>query len=245
MGDQWDPFGPTDDATPDIRRILARAQKTRLSLHGAQVKLTGMRHGPGPDNTPPVVQEVSRTDGLWPYLLIRTYAGDSGKRPIEDSDAIPYWWGWMFSPDVFATPAGPPGEPRVVGRDSIAALKAREVQSLPSTQAHDVWVHVWNLGHFQATGVRVRARLVPWYDQPADWPAPPERFLGGSLLDLDDRLGPAAHKAVKVGTFTPDALDSSYLAVLVATAECMTDVSSGDISPGADRHTANRVIEVQ
>ena len=245
MDDQWDPFGPTDDATPDIRRILARAQKTRLSLHGAQVKLTGMRHGPGPDNTPPVVQEVSRTDGLWPYLLIRSYAGDTGTRPVDiDSLIDTDYWGSVYSPDIIMTPAGPPGEPSVVWREGIAELKSREQSIFSPEQVYDLWVHVWNLGRFQAAGVRIRARLLPVTGafEALDWLNPPGRYLGGVQLDLGDRLSETAHLAAKVATFAADDPYLYWEAVLIATAETITDVATGDLSPGADRHTAHRVI---
>ena len=50
----WTPFGPGDTtATPDPTTSQARAAKTRAVLEKAQVELTRMRHGPGPDNTPP------------------------------------------------------------------------------------------------------------------------------------------------------------------------------------------------
>ena len=52
-------------------------------LGQAQVELTRMRHGPGRDNTPPEVVETTRADGLWPFLLLRTIAGDYGARPMS------------------------------------------------------------------------------------------------------------------------------------------------------------------
>jgi hypothetical protein len=239
----WSPFGPGDTASPDTADIVSRATKTMEGLRAAQVTLTGMRHGPGPDGTPPVVEEVSRADGLWPYLLIRTYPGDVGKRPIGLGEEPPGYFGWVSSPDVIVTNAGPAGEPRIVGRGAIDALKAREVGMLTPGFPYDVWVHVWNLGQLQATGVRVRVRLRPTNEfWPNDWPEPAERFLGGTTLDLGDRLSETAHLVIKAATFTPDDLDSYYLALIVATAECPSDVASGDLSRGADRHSAHRLM---
>src|SRR5205823_14898490 len=105
---------------------------------------------PGPDNQDPPVREVTRADGQWPFLLIRTYPGDAGQRPAP-AEVQP-----LQSPDVIVTAAGPADEPRIVDRSGIAALKAREVAKPRRGQALDVWVHVWNLGRSQATGVRVR-----------------------------------------------------------------------------------------
>ena len=63
---------------------------------------------------------------------------------------------------------------------------------------YDVWVHVWNLGQFQATGVRVSARL-----QAPGMPDP--QYLGGTTIDLGDRASDRAHAMVKAATFTADA----------------------------------------
>src|SRR5207253_11361133 len=99
----WTPFGPCDNAAPDVTRILARAARTRAALEKAQVELTGQRHGPGPDGTPPRVRDVSRADALWPFLLVRTFPGDAGARPIN-VDLTPFGTNWKFSgansPDI-------------------------------------------------------------------------------------------------------------------------------------------------
>src|SRR3954466_5716917 len=75
----WTPFGPGDNTpTPEPGDVEARRAKTRAVLEKAQLELTRMRHGPGPDNTPPRVVETTRADGLWPFLLLRYAPGDAG-----------------------------------------------------------------------------------------------------------------------------------------------------------------------
>ena len=228
---------------PDASDVEARAAKTRAVLEAAQVELTRMRHGPGPDNQPPTIVETTRADGLWPFLLIRSYTGDDGARPIQRPDPASAHVDLGFSPDILVTHAGPAGEPTAVGRAGIAALQARAVGMLTPSQPHDIWVHVWNLGQMPATAIRVRVRLQPTDFWPSDWPDPQERYLGGSYLDLGDRVSETSHLVVKAATFTPDDVDSFYMVMLVATAECISDVASGVLALGADRHTAHRLME--
>src|SRR5439155_14651460 len=109
----------------------------------AQRELTGMRHGPGPDGKPPVLRGVSRADGLWPFLVVRTYPGDMGKRPYQSSDTIRPWTTPYNSPDVILASPGLAGEPAVIDRTGVTAIKAREATNLNASEVYDVWVHVW------------------------------------------------------------------------------------------------------
>ena len=239
---EWTPFGPGDNAAPDVATIEARAAKTRAALEKAQVELTGMRYGPGPDGTPPVVREVTRADGLWPFLVIRTYPGDMGKRPFQPADTVTPYTTPVNSPDVIVTNQGPAGEPVVVERSGMAALKGRELfHDILVGMYCDVWVHVWNLGRFQATGVRVRARLGP---SPYHYPPQDPWFLGGTTIDLSDREGDRAHLIVKVGSFQAYGPTIKQWMMVTATAECLSDPATGDLAPGADRHSAHCVINV-
>ena len=237
----WTPFGPGDNAAPDVNAIVDGATKIRERLQAAQLKLTEMRYGPGPDNTPPQVREVTRADGLWPYLLIRSYPGDIGKRPVQPGDSPPGYEGLSLSPDVIVTPAAPAGGPTVVDRDGIAAVQGRGLAGLMLNTAYDVWVHVWNLGRFQATGVRVRVRgrYGPLFQGPGD-PQPTLRFLGVTQLDLGDRLSATAHRLAKAATFTTG--DEGY-EFIIATAECLADAATGDLEMGMDRHSAHRFFK--
>jgi hypothetical protein len=229
----WTPFGPGDQATPDVQGILDQAAKTRASLDEARVKLTRMRHGPGPDGTPPVVADVSRADGLWPFLLIRSMPGDIGARPLPDADAQAISNGASSSPDIILTTPGPVNEPAVLGRDGIAGLDGRHAYVMEFGQSFDIWVHVWNLGRAPAHGVRVRA-----------WLFPTGGFLGGRQLDLGDRTSTESHRVVKVGTYVAGAAGEGTMGQILATAECMSDVSNGNRDAGRDRHSAYRTVYI-
>jgi hypothetical protein len=238
------PFGEDDDSVLDARLVHRELENTRKALQAVQARLTQMRYKPGPDQQVPEVREITRIDGQWPFLLIRTYPGDVGKRPVQLGDGPPsYAFSW-FSPDIIVTEPGPRDEPRIVDdRDGIAALKARE-RTLQRGWTYDVWVHVWNLGQSQVSGVRVRVRIGV-SGVPLGAVTAPQAFLGGTMLDLGDRLSERAHRVVKVASFTISGAGltpSLYNALLVATVDTLSDPSSGDLSPGADRHTAHRFI---
>jgi hypothetical protein len=225
-----------------IQQLQQRVAKTRAALRKAQTALTRLRYGPGPDNTDPPIREITRADGQWPFLLIRSYMGDVGQRPIPN----PGRRHWTLSPDIIITPAGPANEPRIVDRSGIDALGARDLWrvGLQLGVAYDVWVHVWNLGQTQASGVRVRVRTYRARSTPAEVEVP-EVFLGGTALDLGDRLSEEAHRVVKATTFTATEAVWNIAApglVLAATADCISDPASGDLSQGGDRHSAHRGI---
>jgi hypothetical protein len=218
-------------AQPDPAQIEADAARIRARLGKAGVELTGRRHGPGPDGTPPVVVETTRADGLWPWLLIRQQTGDIGARPLEQTAINPILLGERNSPDIVLTLAGPATEPTVIERDGMPALVARAVFELFPGYAYDAWVHVWNLGRSPASGVRVRVFL-----------GPTDRFLGGRQLDLGDRLSATSHRAVKAATFTAGLPGDNAIGMVTALAECLSDVAGGDRSPGMDRHCAHRQV---
>jgi hypothetical protein len=206
---------------------VSRANKTLASLKRAQVELTRMKSGPGPDGTNPTVEEVTRADGFWPYLLIRHDVGDIGVRPLDASLRADMAGGDHWSPDVLLMQAGPPDEPTVVERGGIPALRARHELTATWGIPYDFWVHVWNLGAAPATGVRVRAFLTEV-----------GRYMGGRQLDLGDRLSETCHKFVKVATYTPGSSGESTWTPIVVVAECLSDPATGDRSPGMDRHCA-------
>lgn len=210
------------NAQPDMRRLLRRAARTRKQLEQAQIEITRMKSGPGPDGTDPVVAEVPRADGLWPYLLIRHYLGDAGVRPLDANmrELIGHGEYWSQT-------SCPPAESGVIDRDGFPALQARVEFGVTWGIAYDIWAHVWNLGQAPATGVRVRAFLTEV-----------DRFIGGRQLDLGDRLSATCHRVVKVATYTPGTSGESTWTPLVVVAECLSDVASGDRSPGMDRHCA-------
>jgi hypothetical protein len=227
------PFGPGDTSAPDVRRILQSAAKTRERLRRAQLALTRMKDGPGPDGTDPETRPVTRADGQWPFLLIRSQQGDTGERPLGPGTIAAINLGAHDSPDIMFTPAAPATQPPVVDRVGYPALKARLTFVLEFGMTYDVWVHVWNLGQTRATGVRVRVYL----DTPL-------MYLGGAYLDLGDRLSDSAHLIVKAATYTAGAAGEDSFPMIYAVAECITDPASGDRSPGMDRHSGHRRITV-
>ncbi len=233
------PFTAGDASVLDPARVHREASKTLDGLRRAQLELSRLRYGAGPDGTDPQVRETTRIDGQWPFLLIRTYAGDVGRRPVQSGDGDAAYFGAMSSPDIIVTEAGLANEARLVDRAGIEALKAREVRTLQQGTAYDVWVHVWNLGRSQVSGVRVRVRTRPSELLGPENQSPPETFLGGTTVDLGERLSERAHCVVKAATYTPPVLVDDSETLLVATTDTLTDPASDDLSPGADRHTGH------
>lgn len=228
-------FGPDDASTLDAAAVQRRIEANRQRLLAAQLKLTRMRYGPGPDGTDPVVREVTRADSQWPFLLVRSFPGDAGGRPLEPPEGTTMEEYASFSPDIIVTWAGPKDAPRIVDRPGLADLYARGLTDLQDEGSFfDVWVHVWNLGRVAATGVRLRVREAMVAD-PFVTSGP---FLGGATVDLSDRLGDRSHLAVKVVTFTPRLPFAANSTCLAVTADCLSDPASGDLSLGIDRHTA-------
>lgn len=227
----WTPFGRGDTAQPDVQQILQDAEAARQRLLKEQLRLTRMRYGPGPDGTPPEVMPVTRADGQWPFLLIRSTPGDTGERPLEPGTIAAIGFGEHDSPDILFTDAGPATEPKIVDRASWPPLAARALSNLWANTSYDVWVHVWNLGQTQATGVRVRA-----------YQETPATYLGGTYVDLGDRRSELAHLVVKAATFTMGTTET--FPMFYAIAECMTDPAIGDVTPGMDRHVGHRRVQV-
>ncbi len=233
----WSPFGPGDTASPDSSAVAARAAAVKSELEKVRMQLTGMRHGPGPDGTPPVVRELSRTEGLWPYLVIRHGPGDTGARPLGPRTIYDIENHDHDSPDIIVTRASP-GGPTEVGRDGIDALMASAVGMSGSLSIRkgpypiDIWVHVWNLGRGAATGARIRV-----YDGVQG------AYLGGRQVNLAERGREGCHRLVKVGSATETEHSYGYRLV-TAVVECISDTASGDRTPGMDRHCGHRVLLV-
>jgi hypothetical protein len=163
----------------------------------------------------------ARQDGLWPYLLIRAFPGDTGVR----SPALPVFW---ESPDVRVYPGD------VTDPSGLAATL-----SPTAGQVHTVFVHVWNLGRLAAVGVVVRV----WWANPsfsfdASSPEPPH-FIGGASVNLGDRSQPDCHALVRVGTWTPVEENGGH-ECLLATAESVLDPAQGGFAASTDRHVAQR-----
>ena len=243
----WAPFGPTDLTQLDARKVQAGAEKLKVRIEEARLKLEEYRRGPKrtppphfpgapdvpPDQPPPrAPYPVNRADALVPFLLIRSYVGDVGARPLA-----PDHWN-NVSPDVVIAqplPAGAPPEPPVRGRDEAQdpAFVARILTLLPIDTPVDVWIHVWNLGRAPAFGVRVRAWAYGTGNN-----NPFSGYLGGRRVDLGARDSETSHLLVRVGRWpTPN----GSLGGVVANAECITDVSTGSVPRDSDdRHVAGQ-----
>jgi hypothetical protein len=244
----WAPFGPTDLTQLDARKVQAGAEKLKIRIEDVRVKLEDYRRGPKrpvpphfpgapdvpPDQSPPrPLYPVDRADALVPFLLIRSYVGDVGARPLA-----PDHWN-NVSPDVIIAqplPAGAPPDLPVRGRGEAQdpAFVARILTLLPIDMPVDVWIHVWNLGRAPAFGVRVRAWA--WGTGNNN---PFSGFLGGRRVDLGARDSETSHLLVRVGQWpTPN----GTMGGVAANAECITDVSTG--SPPrdlGDRHFAGQI----
>jgi hypothetical protein len=225
----WSPFGPTDLTSLDAPAVQAGAEALRARLEGTRATLEKIRRGGAPpeppdDRHPPVATVPRRADQLLPFLLIRTFPGDIGARPLDPTAA-------HQSPDiVVTTPAV--DDLVVVDRKAFAATLKNRIPTdyfgEPWTAMFDVWVHVWNLGLASAFGVRVRA----WAVEPGKGY---RRFIGGRRIDLGDRTSTTSHLMVKMGTWRKDESEN-----LMAIAESITDVANGTRDWSQDRHVAVR-----
>ena len=244
----WAPFGPTDLTQLDEAKVQAEAEKLKMQIEKARLRLEEYRRGPErpapphfpgapdvpPDQTPPRAPYlVNRADALVPFLLIRSYVGDVGARPFR-----PGIWN-SASPDVIITqpvPAGASPEPQVRDRAGFLdpAFAARILPLLPVDSTVDVWIHVWNLGRAPAFGVRVRAWAFGTGNN-----NPFSGYLGGRRVDMGARDSETSHLLVRIGPWpTPN----GSMGGVVANAECITDVSAGSLPHDiTERHSASQI----
>jgi hypothetical protein len=167
-----------------------------------------------------------RQDGLWPYLLIRAFPGDTGVR----QPPVSYFW---ESPDIRVY-AGD------VGIDDIAGLTP--VLHPTPNQPHSVFVHVWNLGRLAALGTLVRV----WWANPAfsfDASSPePPHFIGGVRVNLGDRSAPDCHTLVRIpGVWVPIVENGGH-ECLLAVATHVMDPGGAGFQAATDRHVGQRNV---
>jgi hypothetical protein len=238
------PFGPGDQTNLDnIKKIIDEAKRLKDRLVSEQARLEKIRyghvlnHGDGPNTKPfPVssVDGLSRADSLLPFLLIRSFCGDIGARPVPQAQPI-------SSPDIIvALPKNPGYQPTVLGRDDMKDFLSQHtiVNDIVQGNTYDIWVHVWNLGRAPAHGVRISALINGMVGRVP---------LGGRILDLGDRTSSTSHLVVKVGSWStgkasvhgvhplPDPTE------IKATAECILDPAV--VRDGSkDRHSTHRFV---
>jgi len=224
------PFSADDHVIPDISKIRGDAVAIKATLQDARNKIAAKRHQgavEGPVEPKPG-SGFSRAQGLWPFLLIRSFPGDFGARPTQVPDM-------NHSPDIILIHPNSEYAPTVITREGMPELQRRKTIIVWQGWKFDVLVHVWNLGRTAANGVRIRV----WAKDPAGG----IEFIGGRQLDLGDRTSANSHLAVKVGSWKAKSItDIGHQYEIIATAECIVDVATGATQ---DRHTAVRKIAVQ
>jgi hypothetical protein len=242
------PFSPGDQSTLDDAeklKIRNEAQNLKAKLEAELAALEKLRQGEGRppassgDVEPPKPVRVTRADSLLPFLLIRSFVGDIGARPVS-----PTLTG--SSPDIIvARPnTGLTYPKNILGRDDMADFRSQNTiivtkfdTSMRANPSFDIWVHVWNLGRAPAHGVRVLGRVLG--SNPPAGPGVTETFVGGRELDLGDRTSSTSHLMVKVGTWCVASYDS--IVEIQATAECILDAAANR-DGSKDRHSAQTVL---
>jgi hypothetical protein len=195
-----------------------------------------------PDKLPPVdpkrrkeveghvfkwIREKGRTrqNGLWPYLLIRAYAGDHGVRPVAP---MPCW----ESPDILviegdvASPAG-----------RTATLNPRA--GVP----HSVFVHVWNIGKLASLG----NQLTVFWANPTfsfDDPVHPPHPIGTTFVDLPDRLDPLCHRVVKIPQLWTPVVENGGHECLLARLNGFMDGAGAGFDSRQNRHIGQRNLQL-
>lgn len=218
----------TDETHPDLTPDEDKTQRGGEPDQPASAPATGDK--PDPDRVKQVGawlrdhRHPPRQDGLWPYLLIRAYAGDTGVR----QPPVSYFW---ESPDI-----------RVYQGDVHDPGSATPVLHPIPGVPHTVFVHVWNLGRLPALGVTVRA----WWANPsfsfdATSPEPPH-FIGGARVNLGDRTSGDCHALVRIeGLWTPVVENGGHECLLAVASQVM-DPAPGGFAAATDRHVGQRNV---
>jgi hypothetical protein len=185
-----------------------------------------------------------RKDEFLPYLLVRSAAGDRGRRPVTGV----FW----ESPDIYVTPNQPadtaPLLPATLG--GLAAAGA------PNT----LYAHVWNLGKAPAGRLRVEFY---WFNPALGLSRANANLIGAAYIDLQNRFslgadwrpveGPSvayltkgSHAIVRCPTtWVPRFENGGHECLVVRAFEPFLDAVAHDqFSCVADRHVAQRNITV-
>ncbi|WP_027342049.1 hypothetical protein [Hamadaea tsunoensis] len=173
-----------------------------------------------------------KREDVLPYLLIRaTSPGDRGRRPIWPPTVC-----WE-SPDLLLVDAAYTG-PFDPARLVAAPVAGRDYR---------VFVRVWNLGLFPATGVHVRAWAIaagffgafdagdPYYEQ---------HQIGGAWVDLSDRRSPDCTQVVELDQPWRIGTGDAGHSCLLASVTCPADHFDGPLLANAYRHVAQRNLDI-
>lgn len=168
-----------------------------------------------------------RQDELWPYLLVRAFAGDTGRR------SPPLGWFWE-SPDVIVVPG------------IVDTLEGNTPTLTPRAgREHTIFVRTWNLGRFPAPAAKVRV----WWANPAfafvpGSPNGPE-YIGGASVDLEDQYHfPGCRALVRIPQpWVPVEVNGGH-ECLLAKVEAFGDRAGPGWRGATDRHVGQRNLTV-
>jgi hypothetical protein len=163
-----------------------------------------------------------------PHVLIRSFAGDNGTRPLGGS--LPFW---RQSPDIWIAEGDPLVTPEIPPNSWVNVV---------SGNTYTVFAHVWNLGRAPIAGVKVEWY---WADAPSLGIPRNPNLIGNARVDLASRGFPGSHKLVKcpqawVGPviLPTDKHDHCILARVSAFGDPIS--TSDEWNAAADRHVAQR-----
>ena len=157
-----------------------------------------------------------RQDGLWPFLLVRSFLGDTGQRPnltrmLFQSPDIMLLEGNFQLPDA--------GQP-------VSQLKVGTL--------YTAFVHVWNLGRLPAIGANLSL-----HQQQQTGPLQP---LSARYFNLPDARDPGCHQTIRLpALFRPMTAGSVRL---LARVDSMMDLCGPEMNDHANRHVAGRTFVV-
>jgi hypothetical protein len=123
-------------------------------------------------------EKRSRAEQFYPYLLVRSFPGDRGDRPINN---IPFW----ESPDIWIAIGEPSSTPEIPPNPG-----GRVVMGGPLT----IYAHVWNLGRAPIIGVNVEFY---WFTPFVAINGTNAKLIGYATVDLGPRSSDKCHKLVK------------------------------------------------
>jgi hypothetical protein len=171
-----------------------------------------------------------RREAVLPYLLIRAMTpGDRGQRPLWPP--TPCW----ESPDILlidATYAGPFDPVRVVASPIYG-------------HSYRVFVHVWNLGLFEAAGVHVRVWFVlPGFFSGETAPQYQPQLIGGAFKNLAARTRPGWHAVVELDAQWQISNQLVGHGCLISAASCPADEWDGGWDANTHRHVGQRNLDV-
>lgn len=130
---------------------------------------------------------------FYPYLMIRSFLGDDGTRPLDNSLNRP-----LFSPDILAYP-GESSQAPDVPLEGLTMLHAMSPETiLASGAAYTLYAHVWNLGRAPIIGAKVEFyQYAPIHNTHLIDPTL-GLFVGAVRVDLPPiECSTACHKLVK------------------------------------------------